>query len=220
MTTSCDAEMNATSTASSANTRVAWPGEVADIHSSAPASASSVITSQLRRRPSHGSSKRSISGAQRNLKVYGSPTMLRKPMVAMSTPSAVSQACMAWPVSASGRPEAKPRRVTTVRRCSATRSTRDDDDTRSTGALMPRLSQLEVVVDHHRRVIREALLEIDRLAHGGAGDARRGQVVVDAPAHVLRPRLAAVAPPGVLLGVRVERTEHVDQADAVERMRP
>ena len=39
-------------------------------------------------------------------------------MVAMSTPSTLSQACRAWPVSASGRPEAKPSTVTTSRRCS------------------------------------------------------------------------------------------------------
>ena len=44
--------------------------------------------------------------------MYGRPTRLRKPIVAMSMPSAVSQACIAWPVSASGRPEAKPRTVT------------------------------------------------------------------------------------------------------------
>ena len=33
-------------------------------------------------------------------------------MVAMSTPSVLSQACKAWPVNASGRPEAKPSRPT------------------------------------------------------------------------------------------------------------
>jgi hypothetical protein len=36
-------------------------------------------------------------------------------------------------------------------------------------------------------------------------------VVVQPPAHVLGPGLAAVAPPRVLLGLRVERAEHVDQ---------
>ena len=39
-------------------------------------------------------------------------------MVATSSPSRLSQACMAWPVSASGSPEAKPRTVTTASRCS------------------------------------------------------------------------------------------------------
>ncbi len=46
-------------------------------------------------------------------------------MVAMSMPSAVSQACIAWPVSASGRPEAKPSTVTATSRCSAVRSRRE-----------------------------------------------------------------------------------------------
>ena len=45
-------------------------------------------------------------------------------MVAMSMPSALSQACIAWPVSASGRPEAKPSTVTANSRCSAVRSRR------------------------------------------------------------------------------------------------
>ena len=39
-------------------------------------------------------------------------------MVAMSSPSTLSQACIAWPVSASGSPEAKPSSVTTTSRCS------------------------------------------------------------------------------------------------------
>ena len=39
-------------------------------------------------------------------------------MVAMSMPSTVSQACIACPVSASGRPEAKPSSVTAASRCS------------------------------------------------------------------------------------------------------
>ncbi len=69
MTTSCDADTKATSTASSAKLRVAAVGEVSAIHSSAPPSASWVSTSQPRRRPSQGGSKRSISGAHRNLKV-------------------------------------------------------------------------------------------------------------------------------------------------------
>src|SRR5947207_7875868 len=78
--------------------------------------------------------------------------------------------------------------------------------------------QREVVVDHHRRVIREALLEVDVLAQRLRRDARRREVIVKTPADVLRPRLAAVAPPGVLLRVRVEGAEHVDEADLVERV--
>src|SRR5690349_19260913 len=40
-------------------------------------------------------------------------------MVAMSSPSTLSHACMACPVSASGSPDAKPSSVTTINRCAA-----------------------------------------------------------------------------------------------------
>ena len=40
-------------------------------------------------------------------------------MVATSSPSMLSQACIAWPVSASGNPEAKPSTSTTKSRCQA-----------------------------------------------------------------------------------------------------
>jgi len=39
-------------------------------------------------------------------------------------------------------------------------------------------------------------------AAGGGGDARRGDLVVQPPADVVRPGLPAVARPGVLLGTR------------------
>src|SRR5438034_2973351 len=44
----------------------------------------------------------------------------------------------------------------------------------------------------------------------------RRDLVVDAPAHVLLPGLAAVRPPGVLLRPRVDAAEHVDPAHFVE----
>src|SRR5690606_28853468 len=49
-------------------------------------------------------------------------------------------------------------------------------------------------------------------------DARRRDLVVEAPPDVLRPRLPAVAPPGVALvgGVRVKTPIDVDPADLVE----
>jgi hypothetical protein len=61
--------MNATATAISAKACVAPLGEMPAIVNSAAASASCVNTIQPRRRPSQGRSKRSISGAHRNLKV-------------------------------------------------------------------------------------------------------------------------------------------------------
>src|SRR5687768_15698072 len=61
-------------------------------------------------------------------------------------------------------------------------------------------SELVVIVDRERRVVGEALRLIDRLLACGLGDARGGDLVIDAPADILLPRLAAVRPPGVLVG--------------------
>ena len=61
--------MKATATAIKANARVASVGEMEASSTSAPAIKSCVNTSQPRRRPSQGRSKRSIKGAHRNLKV-------------------------------------------------------------------------------------------------------------------------------------------------------
>src|SRR6185503_18132325 len=79
--------------------------------------------------------------------------------------------------------------------------------------------KLMVVVDDERRVVGKALRLVDRLAPRRGGDARRGDLVVDAPADVLLPRLAAVRPPGVLLGLVVQLAEHVDEAELVEYFR-
>ena len=58
-------------------------------------------------------------------------------------------------------------------------------------------------------MVREALRQIDRLTPGQRRQARRCQVVIQPPPHVVGPGLAAVAPPGVLLRVGVELPEHV-----------
>src|SRR5688572_5111698 len=76
-----------------------------------------------------------------------------------------------------------------------------------------------VVVDDQRRVIGEAPGLVDRFSARARGDARRGDLVVDAPAYVLLPRLAAVRPPGVLVGLVVQAPEYVDEAELVEHPR-
>src|SRR6266567_8305618 len=73
-----------------------------------------------------------------------------------------------------------------------------------------------VVVDRERSVIREAPVLVDRGLFRFRRDARSGDLIVDAPAHVFRPGLAAVRPPGVLLRARVDAAEHVDPAYLVE----
>src|SRR5687768_12385857 len=81
------------------------------------------------------------------------------------------------------------------------------------------LNQRVVIIDGQRRVIGEATRLVDRLLHRLGRDAGRGDLVIDAPADVLLPRLPAVRPPGVLLGIRVEAPEYVDVAELVEHAR-
>src|SRR5687768_9956714 len=76
-----------------------------------------------------------------------------------------------------------------------------------------------VVVDDQRRVVGETLGFVDRFTPRGGGDARRGDLVVDAPADILLPRLAAVRPPGVLVGLVVQAAEYIDEAQLVEDLR-
>src|SRR5713101_682159 len=82
----------------------------------------------------------------------------------------------------------------------------------------PRTRTLEtrVVVDRERSVIRKALVLVDRNLFRPGRDAGSGDLIVDAPAHVFRPGLAAVRPPGVLLRARVDAAEHIDPAYLVE----
>src|ERR1019366_3846137 len=66
-------------------------------------------------------------------------------------------------------------------------------------------------------MVTEALLEVDALAARKGRDLRRGEVIVEPPADVFCSRLATVAPPGVLLGMRVERAKDVDEAELLEQ---
>src|SRR5258706_12837461 len=86
----------------------------------------------------------------------------------------------------------------------------------SRSAVLPSALEGVVIVDRQGRVVGEALLLVDRFLARRGGDAGRGDLVVDAPADVLRPGLAAVRPPGVLVGLDVDAAENVDEADLVE----
>jgi hypothetical protein len=60
--------------------------------------------------------KRSRIGAQRNLRVYGKPTRVKRPMVERSTPSSFIQAWRTERVSRSGTPQENPiRKETSIR---------------------------------------------------------------------------------------------------------
>src|SRR4051812_44445074 len=86
----------------------------------------------------------------------------------------------------------------------------------SRGAVLPFALEGIVIIDRQGRVVREALLLVDRFLARRDGDAGRGDLVVDAPADVLRPGLAAVRPPGVLVGLVVDAAEDVDETQLVE----
>src|SRR5882672_819944 len=73
-----------------------------------------------------------------------------------------------------------------------------------------------LIVDRQRRMVGETPALVDRLAGRRGRHLGRRDLVVDAPADVLRIGAAAVRPPGVLLGVLVEAAKDVDEADLVE----
>lgn len=65
----------------------------------------------------------------------------------------------------------------------------------------------KVILHRQRRMVGKPLVFVNRCALRCLRQGGRGQVVVDAPAHVVGPGLAAVAPPGVglraMVGVQV-----------------
>jgi hypothetical protein len=79
--------------------------------------------------------------------------------------------------------------------------------------------EVVLVVHRERRVVGEAAADVDVAAASQRGHARRGDLVVDAPADVLRPRLAEVRPPGVSIRPRVEDAEDVHEAVRLEDVR-
>src|SRR5512134_3294893 len=112
------------------------------------------------------------------------------------------------PIIANVKPDETPRK-------SAASGARSRYSRRPAGSLL----KLMLVVDDERRMVGEALRLVDRLPARERRDAGRRDLVIDAPAHVLLPGLAAVRPPGVLLGLVVQLAEHVDEAQLVEHAR-
>src|SRR5207342_3951221 len=84
----------------------------------------------------------------------------------------------------------------------------------------------QVVVDDEGRVVGETRLGMDRARTQPVAQRRRHDLVIDPPADVLGARRAAIAPPGVVLAVGVQRAIRIDptarlsidtlQAQAVE----
>jgi hypothetical protein len=120
MTMSWLADRNATMTATNAAVHGLTPGSVKPSPRIASASASWITNAQPRRRPSlvvtPGSGRRSISGAQRNLKLYEKRTSVKSPIAVSDTPTSASRNDSVAPVSASGSPLENPINRTASRR--------------------------------------------------------------------------------------------------------
>src|SRR6476620_6238428 len=68
------------------------------------------------------------------------------------------------------------------------------------------------VFDQERRVVREPRRRGDLACAQTIAQRWRHQLVIDAPADVLGARRAAVAPPGVVLALRMQRAIRIDPA--------
>src|SRR3569623_3603983 len=82
----------------------------------------------------------------------------------------------------------------------------------------PSAGALEVIVENQWSVVGKLLALVDAGGRDLVLQARRDDVIVDAPTDVLFIRRAAVAPPGVglALGIRMQGAITVDPADVVE----
>src|SRR3989338_3583060 len=72
------------------------------------------------------------------------------------------------------------------------------------------------VIDNQRRVIGEALRLVNSRRLSPRGDAGRGDLVIEAPADILGPCLAAIRPPGVCRQFGMQPAKHIDKANLVE----
>src|SRR5688572_23192824 len=68
-------------------------------------------------------------------------------------------------------------------------------------------------------MVRKPPPRIDIAALRARGNPRSGDLVVDAPAHVLGASLAEIRPPRVAIGARVEHAEDVHEAMRLEEPR-
>src|SRR5699024_5244441 len=217
--TSCVAEENATSRANSTMRSNASPGSVAAMTNSPTAMPIRARSIQQRRLPSqrvsNGSGSRSMTGAQKNLMEYSTPSSEAKPITVRDTPACFSHADRVWSTSRYGRPEEKPRKPMPMTRgwpyivhAVRQRCSRPDGCAAA--------SEGDIIIQRKRRMIGQPLLAVDRFGHGLVGQSRRGRMVVDAPADVVVPGAAPVRPPGVFVGIRVQAAKDVDQPDFIE----
>src|SRR3989338_2523136 len=72
------------------------------------------------------------------------------------------------------------------------------------------------VIDNQRRVIGKALRLVDSRRPRPRGDAGRGDLVIEAPADILGPCLAALRPPPVIPQFGMQPAKHIDETCLIE----
>src|SRR5487761_2153182 len=74
------------------------------------------------------------------------------------------------------------------------------------------------IINNQWRVIGKALLFVDAGGASALGDFWRGNLIVDAPTHILRPRLSAIRPPCIGFQLRMDFSEHIDPTDFIKKL--
>src|SRR4051794_15417294 len=131
-----------------------------------------------------------MSGAQRNFRLYARKVSAKAVTALFVMPFCARRVVSVAPIIANGKPEEIPRNSAA-------------SGAGSRYGRMPSLQRV-VIVYGERRVVGEAPVLVDRAALRRVREARRSDLVVDAPAHVLRPRLPAIRPPRVLVGAAID----------------
>src|SRR5688572_4391459 len=189
----------------------ASPGSASPRKTTATMTTTPASHSQLRRcpkRPIKGSRAWSTTGAHRNFRLYARNVSANAVTALFVMPCCASRVVSVAPIIANPKPDEMPRNK-------AASGAGSKYSRKPAGSRL----KLMVVVDDERRMVGKALRLVNRFAPRGRGDGRRGDLVVDAPADIFLPRLAAVRPPGVLVGLVVQLAEHVDEAELVEHAR-
>src|SRR5699024_5477354 len=131
------------------------------------------------------------------------PIQEKKPIVVRDTSACVSHADRVENTSRNGRPAEKPRKPMPITRGLAY-TAQALRHCCSRLFKMAVASEDDIIIRGQRRMIGQPLSPIHGLSRGQCRQAWCRDVIIDAPADVLLPGAAAIRPPGVFIGIRVE----------------
>src|SRR6266850_5091314 len=135
-------------------------------------------------------------------------------MSRMLSPCVLSQACRVPATNAIGNPDEKPSSSTASIRLFAMSDARLGRAWSITRYLPSRIA----VVDGERRVVGEAPALVDGTALHAVAKRFGDDLIVDAPADVLRPGRPGIGPPRVLIGLLVDDTKCVNVARGSDQL--